>query len=68
MRKAIQERKIVQLLSYNRITSFSIETSGTLDYDSDFKIWVSEVEVFGIKFGRSIDINAIGRFLVKTIS
>ena len=61
------KKKEYRFFPYGRISSFSIETSGTLDYDSDFKIWVSGVGAFTIKFGRSIDIKAIGRFLAKTI-
>ncbi len=37
-----------KIFSTNRLINF--------DGDSDFKIWVSGVGCFGIKFGRSIDI------------
>lgn len=52
---------------YSKISSFSIETAGTFDGDSDFKIWVSGVGVFGVKFHRSLDIKEVGRFLSEKL-
>lgn len=53
---------------YSRITSFSVETPGTFDGDSDFKIWISGAGMFQIKFGRSINIKQIAVFLSRTIT
>lgn len=52
---------------YSKISSFSVETAGTFDFDSDFKIWVSGVGCFEIKFGAKLDIKALGSFLFSKI-
>ena len=52
---------------YSKISSFSIETAGMLDADSDFKIWVSGVGVFEIKFYQKLDIKKVGRFLSEKL-
>ncbi len=62
------KKKEFRIFPYNKISSFSVETSGTFDMDSDFKIWVSGVGLFSVKFGRKIDIKEIGRFLTERIS
>ena len=56
-------KKEFRSFSYNKITSFSIETAGNFDGDSDFKIWLSGVGVFQIKFDKNIDIKSIGKFM-----
>lgn len=45
------------------ISSFSIETAGFFDGDSDFKIWVSGVGMFEIKFHKKLNIKKIGKYL-----
>jgi hypothetical protein len=60
-------KKEFKFFPYSKITSFSIETAGLLDGDSDFKIWVSGVGVFEIKFGRSIDVGDIAKILIRVI-
>lgn len=37
-------KKEWRFFPYNKITSFSIESAGTFDMDTDIKIWVSGVE------------------------
>lgn len=56
-------KKEFKFFPYSKITSFSVETAGLFDADNDFKIWVSGVGVFGIKFGKKIDIRKIGSYL-----
>jgi len=56
-------KKEYRTFPYSNISSFSIETAGTFDGDSDFKIWVSGVGVFEIKFRKKLDIKKVGRFL-----
>lgn len=56
-------KKEYRSFPYSNISSFSIETAGVFDGDSDFKIWVSGVGVFGIKFLKSLDIKKVGKFL-----
>jgi hypothetical protein len=60
-------KKEFRSFPYSRISSFSIETAGFFDGDSDFKIWVSGVGVFEIKFHRKLDIKKIGNFLSQKI-
>ena len=60
-------KKEFRSFPYPKISSFSIETAGTFDGDSDFKIWVSGVGVFGIKFHKKLDIKSIGKFLSSKI-
>lgn len=60
-------KKEYRIFPYSKITSFSVETSGFTDFDSDFKIWVSGVGVFEIKFGSKLDIVALGSFLASKI-
>ncbi len=62
-------KKEFRMFPYSKISSFSIETAGTFDGDSDFKIWLSGVGVFEIKFRKQLDIKKIGKFLSeKTLS
>lgn len=60
-------KKEYRFFPYSKITSFSVETAGTFDGDADFKIWVSGVGMFEIKFSKNLDIKKIGIFLAKTI-
>ncbi len=52
---------------YSKITSFSIETAGTFDWDADFKIWLSGVGCFEVKFSAALDIKSIGAFLAGKV-
>lgn len=52
---------------YSKISSFSVETGGTFDGDSDFKIWASGVGVFQIKFRKKLDIKKVGKFLSEKL-
>ena len=56
-------KKEFRIIPYSKITSFSVETSGFFDADSDFKIWVSGVGIFEIKFYKKIDIKEIGSLM-----
>ena len=60
-------KKEYRIFPYSKITSFSIETAGTFDGDSDFKIWVSGVGVFGIKFKKSLNIKEVARVLSERV-
>jgi hypothetical protein len=57
------KKKEFRVFPYTKITSFAVETAGTFDLDSDFRIWVSGVGVFEVKFGSSINIKEIGALL-----
>ncbi|MEQ8520258.1 MAG: PH domain-containing protein [Cytophagales bacterium] len=60
-------KKEYRSFPYNKISSFSIETAGTFDGDSDFKIWVSGVGVFEIKFHRKLDIKQVAKYLSNKV-
>ena len=60
-------KKEFRMFPYSKISSFSIETAGTFDGDSDFKIWVSGVGVFGIKFRKSLNIKEVARVLSERV-
>jgi hypothetical protein len=60
-------KKEFRSFPYSKISSFSIETAGFFDGDSDFKIWVSGVGVFEIKFHKKLKIKKIGSYLSNKI-
>jgi len=60
-------KKEFKSFPYSKISSFSVETAGTFDGDSDFKIWVSGVGVFEIKFRKSLNIKKVGKFLSEKV-
>lgn len=60
-------KKEYRIFPYSKISSVSVETAGFFDFDSDFKIWVSGVGCFEIKFGRKIDIKEVGSFMAAKI-
>ena len=60
-------KKEYRFFPYLKVSSFSVETSGFFDGDSDFKIWVSGVGCFEIKFGRKLDIKELGSFMASKI-
>ncbi len=60
-------KKEYRFFPYSKVSSFSVETAGFFDGDSDFKIWVSGVGCFEIKFGRKLDIKEIGSFMASKI-
>lgn len=54
-------------IPYSKISSFSVETSGTFDLDSELKIWVSRLAGVELQFLKGIDIKEVGRFLTNKI-
>lgn len=54
-------------IPYSKISSFSVETSGTFDLDSELKIWVSGLAGIEIKFLKGINIKEIGQFITSKI-
>ena len=60
-------KKEYRFFPYLKVSSFLVETAGFFDGDSDFKIWVSGVGCFEIKFGRKLDIKELGSFLASKI-
>lgn len=60
-------KKEFRFFPYSKIASFSVETSGSFDADSDFKIWVSGVGCYEIRFAKKLDIKEIGKLLTEVI-
>ena len=60
-------KKSFKSFPYSKISSFEVETAGTFDGDCDFKIWVSGLGVFEIKFRKNLDIKEVGKFLSNQI-
>ena len=44
-------------IGYSKISSFSVETAGTFDFDSEMKLWVSGLGIFEIEFAKKIVAN-----------
>lgn len=57
------KKKEFRSFPYSKISSFSIETAGTFDGDSDFKIWVSGVGLFQIKFALNLNIQEVAKYM-----
>lgn len=60
-------KKEYRFFPYSKISSFSIETAGLMDADDDFKIWVSGVGRFEIKFSKKLNTQEIGVLLSSKI-
>ncbi len=60
-------KKEFRSFPFSKITSFAVETAGTFDGDSDFRIWTSGVGVFEIKFRKKLNIKQIGKFLSEKV-
>ncbi|MHB9881037.1 PH domain-containing protein [Pacificimonas sp. ICDLI1SI03] len=58
----------VMSIPYKSIVRFSVESAGTLDLDTDLKIWVSSYEhPFELKISRKSDPAAIQRLLAERV-
>jgi hypothetical protein len=60
-------KKEFRIFPYSKISSFSVETAGFFDGDADFKIWISGVGMFEIKFSKKLDIKEVGSFMAGKI-
>ena len=54
-------------LPYARIQSFSIETAGVLDLDSELELWFSSLGKVHLEFSRGSDIAAICRLIGEAV-
>ncbi|MGF1765478.1 PH domain-containing protein [Aliivibrio kagoshimensis] len=55
------------VLPYSKITAFSVETAGTFDLDSEFKIWASGIGELEFAFLKGTDIKKIATLLSSDI-
>lgn len=54
-------------LPYSKIQSFSIETAGSLDRDSELELWFSGLGKVRLEFGATIDIHFVARMIGDAI-
>ncbi len=50
---------------YKGISMFSIETVGTVDMESELKVWISTSLALDASFSKTVDIYEIGRIISK---
>lgn len=55
------------VLPYNKISAFSVETAGTFDLDSEFKVWASGLGELEFQFLKGTDISKIAKLLSSGI-
>ena len=54
-------------IPYSKISSFSVETSGTFDLESELKLWISGLSGVEIQFIKGLDIREVGRYLTNKL-
>lgn len=54
-------------IAYSRIASFSTESAGTLDNDSELDIWVAGIGKVRFEFTRGTDLPAISRIFAHYV-
>lgn len=55
-------------IPYAKITRFSVETAGTMDLDSEIRLWVSGAhEPVQKQFSRGLDVHAVHRLLAEHV-
>lgn len=56
-------------LPYKNISRISLESAGSLDLDSELKIWISSENIPSVskKFNKNIDVYGIQRYLIEKI-
>ena len=58
-------KKEVRSIAYNKISAFSVESSGTFDMDAELKIWVSGLPMIEIKLDKDTPIKDIQALLAS---
>ena len=61
------KKQDITSLPYNRIQSYSMETSGTLDWDCELDLWYSGVGKIRFEFNRKVDITEIYRLISQKL-
>jgi hypothetical protein len=62
------KKKDYTTLPYARIQSFSVETAGTFDLDSELVLWFSGLGKVKLEFSKGVDIRALGALIAdKTL-
>jgi hypothetical protein len=50
-------------VGYSKISSFSVETVGTFDFESKVKLWVFDLGIFELEFAKNTDIKPLLRII-----
>ena len=67
-KKGITGKQIsYKTVPYSSVRAFSVETSGSLDDDSELKVFARGVGTVSIDFNKKVDILAINRFLSSVV-
>ncbi len=59
------KKKDYTSIPYSKIQSFSVESAGTFDLDSEIAIWVSSIGEIKFDFSTSSDINEISKMIAE---
>ena len=54
-------------IPYNRIQMYSVETAGTMDFDSELTVWVSGMGEFKFEFTAGSDIEGLSKMMTRYI-
>lgn len=50
-------------IAYSKINSFSVETTGTFDFESKVRLWIFDSGVFELEFAKNTDIKPLLRII-----
>ena len=61
------KKKEFMFIPYSKIVAFAVESAGTIDLNSELKVWLSGIGGVKFNFTPKTDIFGIGRFLGQFI-
>ena len=61
------QKKAFTSLPYSKIQAFSVETAGTLDFDSELQLWFSGLGLVKFEFTGSCNIIEIGQVIGNAV-
>ena len=61
------KKKDYSSLPYNKIQSFSVETAGTLDLDTELVLWFSGLGKVKFEFVKNCNISEIAKFISEKV-
>jgi hypothetical protein len=54
-------------IPYSRIQMYSVETAGTMDFDSELTIWISGMGEFKFEFSAGSDVEGLSKMMSRYI-
>lgn len=60
-------KKDFTFIPYSRIQMYSVETAGTMDFDTEFTIWISGMGEFKFEFTAGSDITGLSKMISRYI-